>query len=269
MHAYPQLRPIDFGILLFFVGMSVLYTVCYRLEDLYLYEDRLVIKTLLGKKKREIYLEDIQTWHVDYTQIKVKHGIHLSCELILLSDSFVYKIESGSYLGYSNFAAIRDYLTNGKSFSARKAKRPYFQLQHFFSIGYFITFVILMLSFGSVKQNTIFPGQKLITIIGRINNKPEIRHSKSVSCLHIKLEDYPDFEFGVYFHSTQLEERFVAIAGRGDTVSIYVTAEEYFKKIEKTRQLDFFEKIIDYDFIPAYGLKYENTVYTAPKYLIP
>jgi hypothetical protein len=81
--------------------------------------------------------------------------------------------------------------------------------------------------------------------------------------IHILLKKYPDFEFtinGVAFKETY-SDSYVDFVKMGDTISIDIQTDEYFKKLTKEKPLGFWDKSVNYRFISVYGLRDKNNDY--------
>ena len=86
---------------------------------------------------------------------------------------------------------------------------------------------------------------------------------KGAKSIDIRLKKHPGFDFeidGLAFQATH-SDNFINQVKTGDTVSIDILTDDYEKKIAGRKPLTFWDKTVNYGFIPVYGLRHRGTGY--------
>jgi hypothetical protein len=98
---------------------------------------------------------------------------------------------------------------------------------------------------------------------GQLTNKAKITSNKSSKSIHIKLKEFPGFDFVVSgkYYSTVAASSYVAGVAMGDTLYIGVLSSEYHKKITEDTPLGFWDKHLNYPSIAIYSLSDSDTEY--------
>lgn len=137
-----------------------------------------------------------------------------------------------------------------------------------FGVGFAIfgfLFISLMVKIYFDRKSVITNDQ-IRTISSQLVHQLEIERTspKSVSkVIKIKLADYEDFTFDIGGHSFNATDtrKLLNEVKNGDIIELDIKLETFEKKITKTRALTFFDKSVNYHFIPVYGLRKGNSEY--------
>ncbi|POY35000.1 hypothetical protein C3K47_17230 [Solitalea longa] len=228
-------------------------------DNLEIYADKLIVKSILGYIKKTIYFEEIKSW----TEIDKKNKYLTWTDLTIYTEETRYKITSNAY---HNYYLIRSYLINGKQRDLEGEKNWQKRNNLYYSIG--SSLIGALLFYGAynsyLKKDKQLSYNELSKISSVIINQPEItKGSKGSKSIKIKLKDYPNFDFdinGVAFSSTYVDD-YINYVNTGDTLNVYILKDEYLKKITKEKKLNFFDKTVNYQFISVYGLTDAQKIY--------
>jgi len=214
-----------------------------------------VIKSILGFKKRTIYISDIVTW----TEIKKENKHIIWSDLTIYTSKSKYVILSSIY---TNYPAIKKAITKG--IKRDLERQDNWQVNNSKQLGLICIVVglfFLFLASNSYKNLTEIKQIEITTLKQKIVSKIEIlTGSKGSKSLKIKLQQYPDFDFQVIgsAYSAALIDKFISNVKTGDTLLVDIKKDEFRMKLTKEDRLGFFDKMIDYKFILVYGLRDKN-----------
>ncbi|MFD2246994.1 hypothetical protein [Pontibacter ruber] len=255
---YPQIWGLVLGALFGLFGLYGLIAV-FLIDNLEVYRDRLVLKSITGKTKKVIYLSEIVTW----TEIEKENKHQKWKDLTIYTVSNKYKISSSLY---SNYSEIRNRLIKGKPRDLEIEKIWHKRNNLYWAIGAFIMGGLCFWSayhFYADKDSTL-SSDSLTTITGEITSPVEISSgAKSSRYIQIELKEYPGFSFdinGVAYAATDADE-FVSRVKVGDRVSLSIPTDQYRKKLTKEEELGFWDKTVNYSFIQVYGLQDNHQSY--------
>lgn len=255
---YPQISGIILGGFFGFIGCLSLVSI-YSLDKIFVYEDRVIFKSIFGNIKKIIYLQDIVSW----TEIVKKSKYNEWKDLTIYTENTKYKFSSSFYY---NYRELRNALVKGKSRDLQRQSNWLVRNNLYFGIGFVIMgglFSFAAYHFYSIKDHEIQPSE-LQTIHDVIINKAEIeKGSKGSSSISINLKSYPAFYFKIAGngYSETFASDYVANVEIGDTLSLEVLKDEYQMKLTKEKPLGFWDKTVNYSFISVYSLRDKKNVY--------
>jgi len=255
---YSQISGIILGLIFGLFGVICFYSI-YNLDVLILSSDKLEINSIFGNQKKVIYLNEI----ISFNEIEKESKYYKWKVLTIFTSNSKFKISSSSFENYNSF---KDKLTNKKNRNiqselewARKSNRKHGIA--FLIIGILFSFGLFNLFKSGNQELNI---KDITTIQGEIINDVEIKKgNKGKRSIEIRISEHPAFKFKLsgnsYYASNS--ESYVSKVKKGDLISLDIETDIYLKKITKEKQLDFWDKTINYKLISVYGLKDKNYIY--------
>lgn len=249
------------SIILAVFGLTCL-AIILRFDTLYLDGDTLIIKSILGYRKRTIPLNTIIAW----AEIEHVNKAQLNRTLTLFTASGKYQLST--YI-YGNYDLLKAMLTHGvkRDKVREKAMQRRGTLAVAFCIlvmGMFLTGVALVAYNGT---NPPPPYPMLNRLSGTITNHAEIsKGAKGSRSVHIRLLEYPDFDFIItgYMYGAMHVENYVDGVQPLDTLELQLGYDEMQMKLTHQKEPDFWAKHFDYFRIPVYGLQDKKHLYLSP-----
>ncbi|MDG4949597.1 hypothetical protein NLM59_01555 [Weeksellaceae bacterium KMM 9724] len=260
----PQIVGIIFGLIFGLIGAICFYSI-YNLDVLILSSDKLEINTIFGDQKKIIYLNEI----LSFNEVEKESKYNKWKDLTIFTSNSKFKISSSNF---ENYDSLKNKLTSGKRRNlelelewVRKSNRK-------FGIGFLIVGILFSVFFYNLyrNENKELNTEDITTIKGKIINDVEIeKGTKGKRSIEIRIEEHPEFIFTLsgnsYYASNS--KNYVSKAKKGDLISLDIETEIYLKKLTEEKELELWDKIINYDIIPVYGLKDNNYKYlTLEKY---
>jgi len=247
---YYQIGELIGGIIFGLFSLLALISIFF-IDNLKIYNDRLIVFSGLGFKKQTINLKDIIKW----TEIEKQTKHTKWKDLIIYYSEKKYTISSS---GYKNYEKIKHHLTKGKRKDENEIKNWLDRVSYRYSI-FFILFGLLVLCGAYWLQNNRLEkiDKKTIRISGILDNEPKIeRGSKGSRYVQIRLKEYPEFKFSIsgVAYSEMHASDYVNFALKGD--SIFLTIEESVakKKLFQTSTLGYLDKHYGWERIRVFGL---------------
>jgi intracellular septation protein A len=241
-----------------FIGGAIFGLFCllslisiFLIDNLKVFNDRLIIYSSLGFVKRTILFRDISKW----TEIEKETKYTKWKDLIIYYADSQYKISSSAY---KNYEKIKYNVTKGKRKDEIEIDKWLKRVSFRYSI-FFILFGVLVL-FGAYWLHNSRLDKKdknFIRIAGILDNKPEIKKgSKGSRYVQIILREYPEFKFSIsgVAYSQMYASDYTKYVNQGDT--IFVTVDELVasKKLFRTSTLEYLDKHYGWDRISVYGV---------------
>ncbi|HLP52379.1 MAG TPA: hypothetical protein VK154_15935 [Chitinophagales bacterium] len=249
------------SIILAVFGLTCL-AIILRFDTLYIDGDTLIIKSILGYSKRTIPLNTIIGW----AEIEHVNKTKLNRTLTLFTDSGKYQLST--YI-YGNYDLLKAMLTHGVK--RDKAREKAMQRRGtlvvalcILAMGLFLTGIALATYNGPTPPP---PYPMLNLLSGTITNRAEIsKGAKGSRSVHIKLLEYPDFDFIItgYMYRAMHVENYVENVQPLDTLELQLGYDEMQMKLTRQKEPDFWAKHFDYFHIPVYGLQDKAYIYLSP-----
>jgi hypothetical protein len=261
---YPQIAGIILGTFFGVFSFICFYSV-YNLNILILSQDKLKVNSIFGNTKKVIRLNEI----LSFNEIEKQTKHNKWKDLTIFTQYSKLKISSGNI---ENYYLFKNKLTSGKRRNleseiewARKSNRK-------FGIGFLILGILFSIGMFNVfkNRNQELSPNEITSIEGKITNEVEItKGNKGKRSIEIRIEQFPDFKFNLsgnsYYASNS--KNYLAKVTKGDLISIDLKTDTYLKKLTKEKELDFWDKTVNYKLISVYGLRDENYTYlTLEKY---
>jgi len=248
---YYQIAGLTLGIIFGIFSLSCLIAV-FLIDNLKLFDDKIVVGSTLGFVKRTIFLKDITKW----TQIKKETKYTQWKDVIIFYGDKKYTISSA---GYKNYKEIKLHIVNGKKNDKSEAEKWLNRIAFRDSILFILAgllalcgaFSLYTYQFGGLDENVI--------TIGAIVDKS----SKGKRSVEVFLKQYPEFKFtisGVAYSEMYKADYWESVA-EGD--SLYLTIDESVarKKIFRTLPLEYLDKHYGWDRISVYALRDKRNNY--------
>lgn len=257
-HENPQIVGIIFGIIFGLFGVICFYSI-YNLDVLILSSDKLEINSILGNQKNIIYLNEI----LSFNEIEKESKYYKWKDLTIFTSNTKYKISSTSF---ENYYLLKNKLTSGKRRNLESEHEWTRKSNRKFGIGFLIIGILFSLYFYKDYkiENKELNIEDITTIKGEIINDVEIeKGTRGKRSIEIRIAEYPEFIFTLSGKSYDASnsKNYVAKAKKGDLISLDIKTEIYLKKLTKEKELELWDKIINYNFISVYGLKDKNYNY--------
>ena len=261
---YPQLRSLGQAFLFLVIAVALIYRYYYELETLYLYDDRIVIKTRLGRLKKVIYRNGIKAWIENQEKRqgkKTKRGeikqISYEYELIVFYEGGKHSIRSSRYYNYGD---LKNAIVADKPYGAPREYRSNYVTNIPYTaalISGFLLFLYPLIYPANANES----GEKtgLTSLSAVVSGNPQTIYYKGRFTLYLKVQNYPDFDFAALFWANGVDEWTVKSIEAGDTVKIDISTDVYLKKLVKEKPLGFLDKTLDYRLISIYGLHFKGT----------
>ena len=253
----------------------ILIIAVYDIKDRYFIKvttSQILLKNIFGSK---IIIERSEVLsYFERKRIKREKGGRLDSwlelKLYLENSSYIFSSKE-----YSNYAQIKTVLTKNipslvRTLTPLEDDRQDYLLAlrgRLFRRGFWI---ILVLIFPFVKHfykkytKSDISYEKLIELRGKIAEYPDLLTSGKYDTeygFNIKLEGFSSFNF-VYviedFSSKNDYNVFRDKIKKGETIGIYISKDEYEKKISHEKQIKFNDKYFDFNEIKAFGAKYNG-----------
>jgi hypothetical protein len=144
---------------LFFGIASIYYLINYNILEIG--NEKLIIKSLFGFKKKSINLSEIKFYNeIKKENAKYKHEVgHMKWkDLTLFGENFKYKISSTSY---HNYPELKRALTRGKQRNTKSEKEWQRKNSLYYGIGFLIFGIIISIWFGIISKDL---NEKLLSI---------------------------------------------------------------------------------------------------------
>ncbi len=92
-------------------------------------------------------------------------------------------------------------------------------------------------------------------------NKSEVYSVKGSEDVIIMTKEYPGFKFHIGSIGMRVFDKlyYLRNVNQGDLLEIWISKDEYFKKITKQKPLTFSDKTINYNIIGIYGIEHQKT----------
>lgn len=251
------------GTLILIFSISFLYLQLKRRNIIKITPHEILLVNFLGKKK-VIKRDELNLYFELRKKRKTKNGFERWFELIVTYGSEKIKIVSKDY---PNYEEIKENLINNIILAdididveINKKKELLTRLR------YAVLMVLLISSFPFLLYTIInhFSNKGTPNAISGINGKiSEIDYltptkSKIDYATVIKIEEYPYFSFEFRkedFMEEAMYEDLKKHSFKGNKITIYISFDEFSKKISKKKQISFFEKYFNYNRIETYGIK--------------
>lgn len=255
---YPQIVGIILGIFFGIFGLLCLISL-NSFDSILIYSDRVVVKSILGYIKKTIYFSDITSW----TEIPKQNNSSKWLELTIFTERTKYKLSSSIYNNYSH---LKRTIVKDKQRNLIKQRNWSRRNNLYYAIGTSLFGILCLFAayhFYITKDDEI-QYTNIHSITDVITNKPEIiKGSKGSRDIHIKLKSWPEFIFqisGNSYEATYTSD-YIEYVKVGDTLSLDIMKDEYEMKLSKEKPLGFWDKTVNYQFIPVYGFKDRNRSY--------
>ncbi len=252
---YPQLINIIFGIITGTLGLFSIRSVFTRNWIYFIYNDQIILKSLLGNFEKSIPKKDIISW----SEIKRKNKKSEWLDLVFFTEKKKYTISSYEF---ENYEKLKINITkdipkdHAEIIDSNYLKIITIVIFSFFGI---VCFNICYEYFNN--QSNPINDSHLIIIKDEITNKPKInKGSKGRRSIDIQLKSIPEFVFdisGETYHATYAKD-YVKSVKIGDTIELKILKDIYEKKITKTKPLSFLEKSNRYSTIKVYELSFKE-----------
>ncbi len=248
---YYQIGGLVVGLFFGMLSLSTLIAI-FLIDNLKLFDDKLVVSSPLGFVTRTINLSDITKW----TEIKKETKYTKWKDLIIFYGDKKYTISSS---GYKNYKQIKHHIVDGKRKDETEAKNWLTRVALRNSIFLILSgllalcgaFSLYTYQFGGLDENVI--------TIGAIVDKS----SKGKRSVEIFVREYPEFKFSIsgVAYSEMYKTDYLESVNPGD--SIYVTIDESVarKKLLRTLPLDYLDKHYGWNRINVYALRDERSNY--------
>ncbi len=257
---YPDILSLIFGCLFGLIGVGCL-GVIFFLEKIVLKDNKLIIQSLFGRRKKVINFSEI----ISYSEIE-KEGRNTKWkDLTLFTKDSKYMISSTLY---SNYDDLEKRLTRGKKKNTNAKKRWKNKLNRRYGYGFLIAGIIFTLILGNMfikRNNEVLPNE-LSRIEGTISDEILIKKSgkrgENIS-MPIRLEEFPKFKFEVkgYGVRSTNTSQFISDIKKGDRIQLEILTDQYKKKLAKEIPLSFLDKGFNFREIIVYGIKAKNENY--------
>lgn len=255
---YIQIAPFILGV--FFGSISLIsFIAIFQTEKVYVYKNRLEVKSLFGHSIKTIYLDEIKNWKEEN---KGNSDI-----LTVFTNNKKYSFLSDYYSDY-DYEMLKSLITDGVPIK-NEPENKHTQL-----IVEFIVLAFLILFFGYVtfafyKKTNFNIHSNTNEIIGTITEDAKISTSgKGHKSISFNLKEFPKYTFsisGVRFEATFIDDYLNNIR-KGDTLYLTISTDDYLEKIKKIKEPNFKRKHINYSFIGVYQLKDKNKAYISIEY---
>lgn len=256
-NTYPEIWTVAFGA---FFGLTGLYSLValFLIDNIEIYNNRLELKSIVGKTKKIIYYEEIITW----SEIEKENKHQKWKDLTIYTSESSYKISSSIYTNYSD---IRQKLIRGKA-RDRKFEQSWNKSNNrYWAIGMFLFGALCFWGsfyFYTNKDNRL-DYSSLTSLSGTIISPVKVSSgSKTNKYIRINIKEYPEFNFdinGVAYAVTDVNS-LINNVKKGDKIYVSILTKEYQSKLTKQKELSFWDKVNDYKFIQVYGI--EDSSYT-------
>ncbi len=249
----------------------LLYRAIANIHNLYIDDEKLIIKSALGYTASTIYLQDITGWGEIQREAKgVMYYI-----LKLFTRNGTYTINAGNY---TNYYMIKPRLVKHKP--AVENWQAQFVLRENRGVISFLALIVLV-CVGVIVSVLFNTGNKLPdalhTVTGTLVSVPEITRGRGSDNFSIifNLKQYPGFNFEVYNNDAQATDwqALTMYAQKGEPIQLTIPLADYETKLAHLREAGFWEKHISYPIIRVYGCRDSHQVYlqtgaeTNPPYL--
>jgi hypothetical protein len=260
----PQIAGIIFGLIFGLFGVICFYSI-YNLDVLILSSDKLEINSIFGNQKKVIYLNEISS----FNEVEKESKYYKWKDLTIFTSNSKFKISSTNF---DNYYLLKKKLTSKKRRNLESELEWTRKSNRKFGIGFLIIGLLFSFFFYNLyrNENKELNAEDITTINGEIINDVEIKKgTKGKRSIEIKIAEHPEFTFRLsgnsYYASNS--KNYVSKAKKGDLISLDIETEIYLKKLTKEKELDSWDKIINYNFIDVYGLKDNSNEYlTLEKY---
>lgn len=246
-----------FGLLAF-----VIFLFIFRIHKVFVFEDRILKKSIFGYSRNVIFYDEIN----DYTEIVKDNTSGSWSEFTLHTNNKTFSIISKDY---ENYYELCSYLKNKSVLNKTKSKKIKNKTPGWIKVLYVIMAVFMLYLFYSLitiflHRNDEINHDELSQISGHITNKIEVsKTAKGTRSIHIFLDNYPEFSFGISgsAYSALEDSKLIKNVKIGDELTIKINTDEYEKKITKRKPLGFFDKYSSYNHISVFELRDNNYTY--------
>lgn len=254
---YPQIVGLILGILFGTFGLFSIHSI-WRMNKYYCDDKKLVIKTIFNTHKKTIYLNNI----THYNEIDKKNKYSKWKDLTIYTPTGKHKISSSII---SKYGQLKARITLGKKRDFHSEKQWVFNNNFKFGVGFILLGLIFTIGMLRIyyKKDEIIHKSQLSTINATIDNHLKIERKKSSQRIKITLKEYPSFIFeisGINFKAA-FPSQIVSDLSKGDLIELDIMTETYQKKLLKTKDLDFWDKTINFNLITINGLRKGNKTY--------
>lgn len=125
------------------------------------------------------------------------------------------------------------------------------------------SFLYISLKFYIEKKQTI-ENSDLTKLTDVITNEVKLNTGgKGSKSILLNLKKYSEFKFQIIGNGIQAMniDNFLNSVKQGDTISLSILTEDFNKKITKEKELNFFDKSVNYGFISVLGVSDKNQTY--------
>jgi hypothetical protein len=262
---YPQVVPISAGMSLLLLCINLISWYYYACENLYLYNDRLEIKTLYGYTKKVIFLNDITAYSLNSQMLptKKKGKFRIIDEFEIFTDKLSHKVEFDKQTNYSK---LRNFLLKGKyncKSSSKKSVNYFRSVLRLSPLPFFLFFINTRIPNWDNRE--MVKTEDITTLEGVLEDKPTLcKFKKGTNSITFHFKQFPGFNFQaeIGYNLNDVATVLSESADKGDTLTVQILSDVYLKKIERKKTLSLFEKTFFYPDISVYGLKYHNINYS-------
>ena len=263
---YPQISNISVGIF-FTVASGVILFRLYKMVDIEIYSDRLVIKSYIGKHTDTILLSDITSYFEDIQD----NGREKWVNLCIYTSDQSYLI---SEKHFRNYRQLKELLIKNKN----RLSTPPTGLRHWIRNNTWIAgsaaLALGLLSGYIAYISQLYENSKLdqgfSTFTGIALQKPYAHTGKGGASLTIWLKGHTQFECSVSedLLSTTEQKSLSRSVKPGDSISIVVSKYDYLRKLTNQLPLSFWDKTLYYHHLKVYAVKYDGVAFGPenPKY---
>ncbi len=244
LHSSIIAESVDLSIQLLAASFTVIglvaITSILKVDRLEVTGKKIVISSVLGYRKGEIKRSDIMS----YFEIERANKSGNIRVLTLRTNSSNYSISSSTI---ANYEELRNELTKGLSADPEAAHNMQFIWNRTLMIFLLVTsaglLAIALIQYKSNLQE--ITSSQVKTIEGVITSGPRSVGQEQLSYIDIQLEQYPDITFsliGSHYEAANVN----AILNNlqvGSKVELSIELDEYEKKISKTMELEFFDRL--------------------------
>ena len=262
---YPHYFPLLIACCFCFLGLWLILK-AFKTDVLFLYPNKLVIKSILGYHKKTIERKNIFECYEIAKSIRY-HETNPNYEynqLIIYTDKTEYKIRSDYYTGYPLIKKVL--VTDPKQRKANNKKGCFYYIS---TVSYIFCFLLGIASlFGAyityTSGYTSLSDKDIVKVTGTISNEIKVLETYGRgggnTWISLIFKEYPDLTFDISNSSFYTIERngFLSEIKSKDTITLGVDKEQYHKIILKDYTLTFRGKISYSSTITVYSVSSKN-----------
>ncbi|KAA5536740.1 hypothetical protein F0919_03455 [Taibaiella lutea] len=246
----------------FFLAALVIFWGILNFDKIVIENEMLIVYSILGYKKKEIYLPAVQDW----IEMPKKDKYSSWFEMTIYGESDKYSVSSRVYKNYDKLKS-----EIGRYAFRNRSKEKEIKLRNTRRIGYVllalgVLILILTGCWAVKKEDPDLTSVDIRLVTDVLDNDPYIiKGSKGARSIEIQLKSYPEFTFNISgaAYKAMYAEDYVNTVKRGDSVFIGIKTADYNKKIIRTEPLNFWDKTIKCNSIDVIELADVSSEYLA------